>query len=79
MWNVFDTFFVAVTLVYFACRVRGLTIGDSEIITLSMKALVLIVSLAYVSQWGFDILATGACILLPRLAFFMVSNNMVIL
>ena len=44
-----------------------------------MKALVLIVSLAYVSQWGFDILATGACILLPRLAFFMVSNNMVIL
>ncbi|KAI0034203.1 receptor-activated Ca2+-permeable cation channel [Vararia minispora EC-137] len=33
----------------------------------------------YLSQWGFDILACGACILLPRLAFFLVSNNMVVL
>ncbi|KAI0067204.1 hypothetical protein BV25DRAFT_1911871 [Artomyces pyxidatus] len=31
------------------------------------------------SEWGFDILACGACILFPRLAFFMVSNNVVIL
>ncbi|KAH9998811.1 hypothetical protein BJV74DRAFT_187360 [Russula compacta] len=31
------------------------------------------------SDLGFDILACGACILFPRLAFFMVSNNVVIL
>ncbi|KAI9463324.1 hypothetical protein BJY52DRAFT_79038 [Lactarius psammicola] len=30
------------------------------------------------SDLGFDILACGACILFPRLAFFMVSNNVVI-
>lgn len=79
MWNVFDTFFVAITLVYFACRVRGLTTGDSELQFIRHSRLMLSSISAYVSQWGFDILATGACILLPRLAFFMVSNNMVIL
>ncbi|KAI0300759.1 hypothetical protein BC826DRAFT_1096100 [Russula brevipes] len=31
------------------------------------------------SDLGFDILACGACILFPRLAFFIVSNNVVIL
>ncbi|KAH9989483.1 hypothetical protein BJV77DRAFT_1151491 [Russula vinacea] len=31
------------------------------------------------SDLGFDILSCGACILFPRLAFFMVSNNVVIL
>ncbi|KAH9972144.1 hypothetical protein BGW80DRAFT_1474791 [Lactifluus volemus] len=31
------------------------------------------------SDLGFDILACGACILFPRLAFFLVSNNVVIL
>ncbi|KAH9177399.1 hypothetical protein EDB89DRAFT_2112315 [Lactarius sanguifluus] len=30
------------------------------------------------SELGFDILACGACIIFPRLAFFMVSNNVVI-
>ncbi|KAI0303626.1 hypothetical protein B0F90DRAFT_1809383 [Multifurca ochricompacta] len=31
------------------------------------------------SDLGFDILACGACILFPRLAFFLVSNNVIIL
>ncbi|KAH9944849.1 hypothetical protein B0H21DRAFT_441053 [Amylocystis lapponica] len=31
------------------------------------------------SELGFDILACGACILFPRLAFFAVSNNVVVL
>ncbi|EGO24559.1 hypothetical protein SERLADRAFT_356145 [Serpula lacrymans var. lacrymans S7.9] len=31
------------------------------------------------SQTAFDLLACGACILLPRLAFFAVSNNVVVL
>ncbi|KZT73077.1 hypothetical protein DAEQUDRAFT_684684 [Daedalea quercina L-15889] len=31
------------------------------------------------SEMGFDILACGACILFPRLAFFAVSNNVVVL
>ncbi|KAF9485221.1 receptor-activated Ca2+-permeable cation channel [Pholiota conissans] len=32
-----------------------------------------------VSDMAFDVLACGACILFPRLAFFAVSNNMVVL
>ncbi|THH21422.1 hypothetical protein EW146_g156 [Bondarzewia mesenterica] len=31
------------------------------------------------SELGFDVLACGACILFPRLAFFLVSNNVVVL
>ncbi|OBZ72477.1 hypothetical protein A0H81_07646 [Grifola frondosa] len=34
---------------------------------------------ANASELGFDFLACGACILLPRLAFFAVSNNLVVL
>lgn len=34
---------------------------------------------ANASEMGFDILACGACILFPRLAFFAVSNNVVVL
>jgi hypothetical protein len=31
------------------------------------------------SELAFDVLACGACILFPRLAFFAVSNNVVVL
>lgn len=31
------------------------------------------------SDMAFDVLACGACILFPRLAFFAVSNNVVVL
>lgn len=31
------------------------------------------------SEMAFDVLACGACILFPRLAFFAVSNNVVVL
>lgn len=33
----------------------------------------------YYSETAFDVLACAACILFPRLAFFTVSNNVVIL
>ncbi|KAI0312291.1 hypothetical protein OF83DRAFT_1166026 [Amylostereum chailletii] len=61
-WNVFDTGFVLITLVYIGLRIRGLVTDDVAI-----------------SQLGFDILACGACILIPRLAFFLVSDNVIIL
>ncbi|KAI0042867.1 hypothetical protein FA95DRAFT_1609847 [Auriscalpium vulgare] len=62
MWNIFDTSFIVVTLVYVGCRIKGLAYNDPD-----------------ASDLGFDILACGACILFPRLAFFLVSNNVVIL
>ncbi|KAI0267672.1 hypothetical protein BC834DRAFT_54466 [Gloeopeniophorella convolvens] len=62
MWNVFDSAFIGITMLYLVLRVKGLTSGDPA-----------------TSALGFDILACGACILFPRLAFFMVSNNVVIL
>ncbi|EJD07018.1 receptor-activated Ca2+-permeable cation channel [Fomitiporia mediterranea MF3/22] len=62
MWNVFDTGFLLIFLVYFSLRVRGLVRGD-----------------AYSSELAFDILSCGACILFPRLAFFAIKNNVVIL
>ncbi|KAA1467684.1 hypothetical protein DENSPDRAFT_813509 [Dentipellis sp. KUC8613] len=62
MWNVFDTSFVIIFLLYLILRIRGLLIDSPS-----------------ASAWGFDILACGACILFPRLAFFVVSNNVVVL
>jgi hypothetical protein len=39
--------------------------------------------LSTVNEWyselGFDILSCGACILFPRLAFFAISNNIVVI
>ncbi|KAI9460358.1 hypothetical protein F5148DRAFT_983294 [Russula earlei] len=62
MWNVFDTAFIVVTVLYLILRVQGLSSKNPS-----------------ASDMGFDILACGACILFPRLAFFLVSNNVVIL
>ncbi|KAJ7227072.1 receptor-activated Ca2+-permeable cation channel [Mycena pura] len=62
MWNVFDTFFVLIFLIYVGMRIKGLAHGDTA-----------------VSGMAFDVLACGACILFPRLAFFAISNNVVVL
>ncbi|TFY62593.1 hypothetical protein EVJ58_g3769 [Rhodofomes roseus] len=62
LWNVFDTSFVVLFVVYLGFRIKGLVHHDVD-----------------ASEMGFDILACGACILFPRLAFFAVSNNVVVL
>ncbi|KAL5504342.1 hypothetical protein ACEPAH_8416 [Sanghuangporus vaninii] len=62
MWNVFDTVFLLIFLIYFGLRIKGLVQADM-----------------YASELAFDILACGACILFPRLAFFAIKNNVVIL
>ncbi|TRM64709.1 hypothetical protein BD626DRAFT_489672 [Schizophyllum amplum] len=62
IWNVFDTGFIVIVLVYLGFRIRGLVEGDIES-----------------SDTGFDILSTGACILFPRLAFFALKDNVVVL
>ncbi|KAI0787426.1 hypothetical protein C8Q74DRAFT_605518 [Fomes fomentarius] len=62
LWNVFDTSFIVIFLVYLGFRMKGLHAGDPA-----------------ASEFAFDILACGACILFPRLAFFAVSNNLVVL
>lgn len=62
IWNVFDACFIAVFLLYFGLRTKGLVQHD-----------------AHASELAFDILACGACILFPRLVFFAVRNNVVIL
>ncbi|KAF9644898.1 hypothetical protein BDM02DRAFT_3157054 [Thelephora ganbajun] len=62
MWNVFDTSFIVIFLLYIILRIKGLATGDGSS-----------------SELGFDILACGACILFPRLAFFAVKNAVVVL
>ncbi|KAI0707123.1 hypothetical protein C8Q76DRAFT_748084 [Earliella scabrosa] len=62
LWNVFDSSFIVVFLVYLGFRIKGLHTGDPN-----------------ASDFAFDVLACGACILFPRLAFFAVSNNLVVL
>ncbi|KAL1724237.1 hypothetical protein EV715DRAFT_244703 [Schizophyllum commune] len=62
IWNVLDSSFIVIVLLYLGFRIRGLVEGDPDI-----------------SDTGFDILSTGACILFPRLAFFALKNNLVIL
>ncbi|PIL35412.1 transporter [Ganoderma sinense ZZ0214-1] len=62
LWNVFDSSFIVIFLVYLGYRLKGLHTGD-----------------AASSDFAFDVLACGACILFPRLAFFAVSNNVVVL
>ncbi|TFK83312.1 hypothetical protein K466DRAFT_665921 [Polyporus arcularius HHB13444] len=62
LWNVFDTSFVVIFLVYLGFRISGLHTGDAD-----------------TCEFAFDVLACGACILFPRLAFFAVSNNVVVL
>ncbi|KAF8529803.1 hypothetical protein JB92DRAFT_2859750 [Gautieria morchelliformis] len=62
LWNVFDTTFIVIWIIYFVLRIKGVFNNDE----LS-------------SGVSFDILACGACILFPRLAFFAVSNNVVVL
>ncbi|KAH9856662.1 hypothetical protein C2E23DRAFT_772105 [Lenzites betulinus] len=62
LWNVFDSSFIVIFLVYLGYRIKGLAHNDP-------------VS----SDFAFDVLACGACILFPRLAFFAVSNNVIVL
>ncbi|KAL1940266.1 hypothetical protein VTO73DRAFT_9218 [Trametes versicolor] len=62
LWNVFDSSFIVIFLVYLGYRIRGLTHNDPA-----------------ASDFAFDVLACGACILFPRLAFFAVSNNVIVL
>ncbi|KAL1708013.1 hypothetical protein EV121DRAFT_255204 [Schizophyllum commune] len=62
IWNVLDSSFIVIVLLYLGFRIRGLVEGDPDI-----------------SDTGFDVLSTGACILFPRLAFFALKNNLVIL
>ncbi|KAG6333497.1 hypothetical protein ID866_5586 [Astraeus odoratus] len=62
VWNVFDTSFVVVFLVYLGLRIKGLIDHNPD-----------------TSQLAFDILACAGCILVPRLAFFAITNNVVIL
>ncbi|GJE99919.1 hypothetical protein PsYK624_161940 [Phanerochaete sordida] len=62
IWNVFDTSFVIICILYLIFRIKGLVNHDPDS-----------------SDLAFDILACGACILFPRLAFFAVKNNVVVL
>ncbi|KAI0368811.1 hypothetical protein BV20DRAFT_968928 [Pilatotrama ljubarskyi] len=62
LWNVFDSSFIVIFLVYLGYRIKGLTHNDPA-----------------ASDFAFDVLACGACILFPRLAFFAVSNNVIVL
>ncbi|KAI0360223.1 hypothetical protein OH77DRAFT_1565833 [Trametes cingulata] len=62
LWNVFDSSFIVIFLVYLGYRIKGLTHNDLA-----------------ASDFAFDVLACGACILFPRLAFFAVSNNVIVL
>ncbi|KAI9061112.1 hypothetical protein FKP32DRAFT_1759858 [Trametes sanguinea] len=62
LWNVFDSSFIVIFLVYLGYRIKGLTQNDPA-----------------ASDFAFDVLACGACILFPRLAFFAVSNNVIVL
>ncbi|KAI0661788.1 hypothetical protein C8Q70DRAFT_910386 [Cubamyces menziesii] len=62
LWNVFDSSFIVIFLVYLGYRIKGLTQNDPN-----------------ASDFAFDVLACGACILFPRLAFFAVSNNVIVL
>ncbi|KAF7327794.1 hypothetical protein MKEN_00359200 [Mycena kentingensis (nom. inval.)] len=62
MWNVFDSSFIAICLIFTFMRIKGLLHNDLA-----------------ASDMAFDVLACGACILFPRLAFFAVSNNVVVL
>ncbi|KAI0822545.1 hypothetical protein BC628DRAFT_1327164 [Trametes gibbosa] len=63
LWNVFDSSFILIFLVYLGYRIKGLAHEDPA-----------------ASDFAFDVLACGACILFPsRLAFFAVSNNVIVL
>ncbi|CAK5268564.1 unnamed protein product [Mycena citricolor] len=62
IWNVFDTSFVLICLIYGGMRIKGLVNQDLAL-----------------SETAFDTLACGACILFPRLAFFAVSSNVIII
>jgi len=77
---------------YTASRQHGWIIYIANMWNIFDTAFVVITALYIILRWkglstgvrstsdlGFDILACGACILFPRLAFFMVSNNVVIL
>lgn len=62
VWNIFDTAFVVIFLVYLALRIEGLVDNNAD-----------------TSQLAFDILACAGCVLVPRLAFYAITNNVVIL
>ncbi|KAF9264785.1 receptor-activated Ca2+-permeable cation channel [Marasmius fiardii PR-910] len=67
MWNVFDASFIVIFLSYLGFRLKGLAYGDYP------------QPPDDASETAFDLLAIDACILFPRLAFFAVSNHVVIL
>lgn len=72
MWNVFDTAFLAIFCVYLVLRIRGIVNGDCMLSCILLKVLILLTSIsvqAASSELAFDILACGACILLPRFEF----------
>jgi hypothetical protein len=79
MWNVFDFSFIIIFLAYLGFRIKGLIHGDGSFSSISTSQRVTTCFLAASSKMGFDLLACGACILIPRLAFFAVSNNVVVL
>ncbi|KAI5981944.1 hypothetical protein EDD15DRAFT_2329796 [Pisolithus albus] len=62
VWNIFDTAFVVIFLVYLVLRIEGLVDNNAD-----------------TSQLAFDILACAGCVLVPRLAFYAITNNVVIL
>ncbi|KAH7884627.1 hypothetical protein F5I97DRAFT_2038545 [Phlebopus sp. FC_14] len=62
VWNVFDTLFVLVFLVYVSLRIKGFVYHQAD-----------------TAQLALDLLACGGCILVPRLAFYAITNNVVVL
>jgi hypothetical protein len=81
MWNVFDFSFIIVFLAYLGFRIKGLIRGDGNFLLPVTDQSTMLVSflLASSSELGFDILACAACILFPRMAFFAISNNVIVL
>ena len=63
LWSFLDTTFILIFAAYFAIRMHALTLPDEQ------KAILL-------SRTALDILSCGAPILVPRLAFNIMSENM---
>ncbi|EAU85471.1 hypothetical protein CC1G_06372 [Coprinopsis cinerea okayama7 len=81
IWNAFDFTFILIFLAYVVLRIQGLSNGNCTLLILSsyVPPYKTICAAVETSAMAFDVLACGACILFPRLAFFFVSDNLVIL
>ena len=71
MWNVFDASFIIIFLLYIILRIKGLATGDGESRILERAGMQYTETETGLlsgssSEFGFDILACGACILFPR-------------